>query len=144
MKSSKRIPLWLLIAITLLVFCWGMCWGRYQISIHDFISVLLSKVMSIPETWSQNTENAVWIIRFPRLCGAFLVGAALAISGATYQGIFQNPLVSPDLLGGFRRSLRRRFHCHFTGLGQRRHSNSGVNWRTIGGWNNHLNSPFFP
>jgi len=99
MKSSKRIPLWLLIAITLLVFCWGMCWGRYQISIHDFISVLLSKVMSIPETWSQNTENAVWIIRFPRLCGAFLVGAALAMSGATYQGIFQNPLVSPDLLG---------------------------------------------
>lgn len=61
--------------------------------------MLLSKIMSIPETWSQNTENAVWVIRFPRLCGAFLVGAALAISGATYQGIFQNPLVSPDLLG---------------------------------------------
>lgn len=55
--------------------------------------------ISLPETWSQNTENAVWLIRFPRLCGAFLVGAALAISATTYQGIFQNPLVSPDLLG---------------------------------------------
>lgn len=99
MRINKRIPLLLLIAITILVFCWGMCWGRYQISFHDFISVLLSKIISVPETWSQNTENAVWVIRFPRLCGAFLVGASLAISGATYQGIFQNPLVSPDLLG---------------------------------------------
>lgn len=99
MKTNKRIPLLLLISATLIAFCWGMCWGRYQISFQDFISVLMSKVVSVPETWSQNTENAVWVIRFPRLCGAFLVGSALAISGATYQGIFQNPLVSPDLLG---------------------------------------------
>lgn len=99
MSRKKGIPLWLLIAATLLVFCWGMCWGRYHISPQDFVSVLLSKIMDIPQTWSQNTENTVWLIRLPRLCGAFLVGAALAISGSTYQSIFQNPLVSPDLLG---------------------------------------------
>lgn len=98
-RLSRRVPLWVLIVLTVLVFCWGMCWGRYAISVRDFVSVLLSKFLSIPKTWSQNTENAVWVIRFPRLCGAFLVGSALAISGATYQGIFQNPLVSPDLLG---------------------------------------------
>jgi len=38
-------------------------------------------------------------IRFPRLLGATLVGSALAASGAAYQGLFQNPLVSPDVLG---------------------------------------------
>ncbi len=98
-RQTKRVPLAALIAVTVVVFCWGMCWGRYTISLREFVSVALSKFLPVPETWSQNTENAVWVIRFPRLCGAFLVGAALAISGATYQGIFQNPLVSPDLLG---------------------------------------------
>ena len=38
-------------------------------------------------------------IRMPRVAAAILVGAALSLSGAVYQGVFKNPLVSPDLLG---------------------------------------------
>ena len=38
-------------------------------------------------------------IRGPRVLAAVLVGAALAIAGAAFQGLFRNPLVSPDLLG---------------------------------------------
>jgi iron complex transport system permease protein len=46
------------------------------------------------------TEEAiVWEIRFPRVVLAALVGAALAISGAAYQGVFRNPLADPYLLG---------------------------------------------
>ena len=44
-------------------------------------------------------ENVVINIRLPRVIAAVLVGSSLSVSGATYQGIFRNPLVSPDLLG---------------------------------------------
>jgi len=40
-----------------------------------------------------------WNIRLPRALGAMLVGASLAASGAAFQGMFRNPLASPDLLG---------------------------------------------
>lgn len=45
------------------------------------------------------TLRVITQLRLPRLLGAIAVGAALSISGSVYQSIFQNPLVSPDLLG---------------------------------------------
>lgn len=44
-------------------------------------------------------QIVVWNIRLPRIAGACLVGAALAAAGASYQALFRNPLVSPDILG---------------------------------------------
>ncbi len=44
-------------------------------------------------------EIVVWNIRLPRVAAALLVGAALAAAGASYQALFRNPLVSPDILG---------------------------------------------
>ncbi|MGS4916424.1 MULTISPECIES: FecCD family ABC transporter permease [Mameliella] len=41
----------------------------------------------------------IWNIRLPRVAAALLVGAALAAAGASYQALFRNPLVSPDILG---------------------------------------------
>ncbi len=43
--------------------------------------------------------TVLWNVRLPRVAAAVIVGAALAAAGATYQGLFRNPLVSPDLLG---------------------------------------------
>lgn len=43
--------------------------------------------------------TVLWSVRLPRVLAAAVVGAALAAAGATYQGLFRNPLVSPDLLG---------------------------------------------
>lgn len=43
--------------------------------------------------------TVLWNVRLPRVAAGLLVGAALAASGATYQGLFRNPLVSPDILG---------------------------------------------
>ena len=40
-------------------------------------------------------------IRLPRLIAALIVGSALSMSGAVYQGVFRNPLVSPNILGGY-------------------------------------------
>ena len=47
----------------------------------------------------EQASIVVWNIRLPRVAGACLVGAALASAGATYQALFRNPLVSPDILG---------------------------------------------
>ena len=49
--------------------------------------------------WGTAEDTVVWLVRMPRICAAILVGAALAAAGATYQGLFRNPMVSPDILG---------------------------------------------
>ena len=49
--------------------------------------------------WSVSDEKVVFAIRLPRIAAAVLVGAALAVSGTAYQGMFRNPMVSPDILG---------------------------------------------
>ncbi len=46
-----------------------------------------------------DAETVLWNIRLPRIFTAIIVGAALSVAGATYQGMFKNPLVSPDILG---------------------------------------------
>lgn len=48
---------------------------------------------------SPQAAQIVWQIRAPRIAAALLVGAALAAAGSAYQGMFRNPLVSPDILG---------------------------------------------
>jgi len=40
-----------------------------------------------------------WSIRFPRIIAAILIGSSLSVAGVAYQGMFRNPLVSPDILG---------------------------------------------
>lgn len=47
----------------------------------------------------ESTAYILWQIRLPRLIGALFIGAALAISGATMQGLFRNPLVDPGIIG---------------------------------------------
>jgi iron complex transport system permease protein len=50
-------------------------------------------------TWTGQEEAVVLNIRLPRILVAALVGAALSTAGASYQGMFRNPMVSPDLMG---------------------------------------------
>ena len=52
-----------------------------------------------PATWPANYETILFEIRLPRIALAALVGSALALAGATYQGLFRNPLADPYLLG---------------------------------------------
>ena len=48
---------------------------------------------------SEADWNIVWLIRTPRVVLAAIVGSMLSVSGASYQGVFRNPLVDPYLLG---------------------------------------------
>lgn len=73
--------------------------GRYPISVDLVVKVLLSKLLPIVTTWHETIETVIFEVRLPRVISAVLVGAALSVSGAAYQGMFRNPLVSPDILG---------------------------------------------
>jgi len=61
--------------------------------------ILSSSLFAIEQTWTDSMRDVVMVIRLPRTVAAILTGSALALSGVAYQGIFRNPLVSPDLLG---------------------------------------------
>ncbi|MCR4443361.1 MAG: iron ABC transporter permease [Peptococcaceae bacterium] len=86
-------------ALPLLVFLFSFPLGRYPISSGQLLTILVAKVFPIAPTWPSTLETVVFHVRLPRMLAAMLVGAALATAGAAYQGMFKNPLVSPDILG---------------------------------------------
>src|ERR1700759_268502 len=89
------IALAILIAGLLLAF--GV--GRYPVSLSDLLSVFLAKLPGHTADVPPAVENVIWQVRGPRVLAAAMVGAALAVAGTAFQGLFRNPLVSPDLLG---------------------------------------------
>ena len=60
---------------------------------------MLAHSFGYGEGAASNITNVIENLRIPRIIAAILVGAALSVSGAAYQGVFKNQLVSPDLLG---------------------------------------------
>jgi iron complex transport system permease protein len=89
------IALAVLIAALLLAFTLG----RYPVGLGDLFKVVAAKISGHPSDVPAAAVNVIWQIRGPRVLAATLVGAALAIAGTAFQGLFRNPLVSPDLLG---------------------------------------------
>src|SRR6476661_986723 len=73
--------------------------GRYPVTLAQLAAVLLSRVPGRPSTAPAAVENVVLLVRGPRVLAAVMVGAALAVAGTAFQGLFRNPLVSPDILG---------------------------------------------
>src|SRR5262245_16143741 len=72
--------------------------GRYPVGHGDLVNVL-AKVLGHRKDVSPAVESVVLQVRGPRVVAAMLVGAALALAGTGFQGLFRNPLVSPDILG---------------------------------------------
>src|SRR3954469_5683868 len=73
--------------------------GRYPIGLADLLRVVFGKLTGHAADVPAAVENVIWQVRGPRVLAAALVGAALAVAGTAFQGLFRNPLVSPDLLG---------------------------------------------
>ena len=72
----------------------GPTWWRIPIEFLDRLPFI-----RIDSGVSEQDWNIVWLIRTPRVVLAAIVGSMLSISGASYQGVFRNPLVDPYLLG---------------------------------------------
>ncbi|CCQ95120.1 putative ABC transporter permease protein HI_1471 [[Clostridium] ultunense Esp] len=88
-----------LLALLIITFLLSFAIGRYPVPIGTLLKVILSKIFPIAKTWTDTIETIVFRVRLPRILAAILVGASLSLSGAVYQGMFRNPLVSPDILG---------------------------------------------
>lgn len=73
--------------------------GTYDLSVPDIFGVLTAKLGLAGAPQNEKAVTVLAVIRAPRVIIAALAGAALAVSGAAYQGIFKNPMVSPDILG---------------------------------------------
>src|ERR1700750_2415046 len=73
--------------------------GRYPVSLGDLFSVLAAKLTGQQAYVSPAVESVILQVRGARVLAAVMVGAALAAAGTAFQGLFRNPLVSPDILG---------------------------------------------
>lgn len=95
MINRKSTYLTLIVALLLLVplALIALSIGRMQLSLSQTWAGLIDP--------KHNTlyANILYDIRLPRVLGAMVIGAALASSGIAFQNLFNNPLVSPDLLG---------------------------------------------
>ncbi|WP_243405780.1 FecCD family ABC transporter permease [Pasteurella langaaensis] len=92
----KRFILRLLFPLILLIvsILFAVSSGQFSLSITQIWDTLWH--------WGSNMTSSdivLWNIRLPRIATAILVGIALSTAGVTYQGMFKNPLVSPDILG---------------------------------------------
>jgi iron complex transport system permease protein len=73
--------------------------GRYPLAPGELAALAANKLFGAGYALAPNVETVVLQVRGPRILAALLVGAALAAAGTAYQGMFRNPLVSPDILG---------------------------------------------
>ncbi len=112
---DRKVKPWIKVAIgaTLLgIVVISFALGRYPISPVELVTTLAALAnnafadfaanfgLAIPYAEvNQQMATALMNIRLPRILVVMLVGAALAVAGASYQGMFKNPLVSPDILG---------------------------------------------
>ena len=90
MRKRSWIGLAALLAASFLLSC---LWGRYPLSLSDLWEILSGQAAGTMKA------NVFWNIRVARTCVTALCGAALSLAGFVYQGLFRNPLVSPDVLG---------------------------------------------
>ena len=73
--------------------------GRYGVPLGQVVRILLSGVLPLEQTWTDNMAIAVMNVRLPRILLACLVGCGLSAAGTGYQTVFQNPMAAPDILG---------------------------------------------
>lgn len=84
---------WLILAVV------SVALGRYNISLKDLFQTVFQDLVGKDNTLDENILVVIYNVRIPRILLASLVGFALAVAGASYQGVFQNAMASPDVLG---------------------------------------------
>ena len=98
-ERRRRLILAALLGLLLILELLSVLWGRYAISLPQLFGILVSRAIPTEASWPAMAENIVWYVRLPRILLAILVGAALSVSGPSYQCIFRNPMAAPDVLG---------------------------------------------
>ena len=119
-EAKRRRRNRLIILILVLLLAAGMLFsftlGRYPVPLRETLGILVGRFLGVEQFWTDSMLTAVWNIRFPRVLLACLVGAGLSAAGAVYQGLFQNPMASPDILGATKGSAFGAAVAIFWGL----------------------------
>lgn len=98
-NDQFRVKIIMLACFTAALFFASFLVGRYAISPKTVVCIILAKFCDLPQNWDTTLNTVVLQVRLPRIVLGVLVGGALSVSGASYQTLFKNPMVSPDLLG---------------------------------------------
>ncbi len=85
--------------LLILAFLGSLAIGRYAVPLGDTVQIVIGRLLPLEMNWTSVQESVVMDLRLPRTVAAVIIGAGLSLAGATYQSIFKNPMVSPDLLG---------------------------------------------
>ncbi len=99
LKFSFFLKIIIMIGLLIALMITAVCIGKYPVSPLETVKIIFCNVFSIESGYPLMTENVVLGLRLPRIFATVLVGASLSLSGCAYQGVFKNPLVSPDFLG---------------------------------------------
>ena len=98
LKSNNHI-ITILVILSFIIFFISFTVGRYGVPFDQLSNIFLSKLLGLSKSWPDTVETVLFSVRLPRVLAAMIIGAALSLSGATYQGLFKNPMVSTDILG---------------------------------------------
>lgn len=115
-KFCQQLKVAVIAGILVVLFFASFYFGRFDIESRNVVKVILSQIVPIDKTWPASYETVVLYIRLPRILAAILIGAALALAGASYQSVFKNPLVSPDVMGASAGASLGAAIAIFTGL----------------------------
>lgn len=129
MSTAQRAALAVVLSLAVLVLGVGL--GSVYIPPMEVLKIFGEKLLGINRTTSHTVSSIVWDIRLPRVLLAYIVGAALSVSGTVMQSVLRNPLASSYTLGvssgasfgaaiiivtGLRLPVFRAFTLPFTGL----------------------------
>ncbi|MBS5451385.1 MAG: iron ABC transporter permease [Coriobacteriia bacterium] len=102
-QHGARLPFTIvmiaLIAILVFVYLASFMIGSANISLGEVWDILRSHIMPVEQYWEDVLDKIMTTVRFPQITLSVLIGGALAVSGASYQTVFKNPMVSSDILG---------------------------------------------
>lgn len=96
---SRALVLVVALVVLAVVFVLALGLGRSSISPDVVAGILAHDLFGAPAAFADAQHTIVMSVRLPRVVAAMLAGAALSVAGAAYQGLFRNPMVSPDILG---------------------------------------------
>lgn len=100
-RKQSRLKWACIMLAPVIIFVISLFLGRYSVSNMEILKILANNLLGcdFEPTWTESAAKVIIQVRLPRAIMAAMVGAGLSMSGASFQGMFQNPLVSPFILG---------------------------------------------
>ena len=97
-SKESKVNIILFIFLMVLIFI-SLIIGKYYISPIQVLNSIVSKILREDLNMPEEIYTVIFNIRLPRIFAGLLIGAGLGTAGVAYQGMFKNPMVSPDILG---------------------------------------------